>query len=267
MQRHLVFTNGRSGSNYLAGLINRHPQLVNYGEVLGEWTIPYRIYEKLMINKLSMADYLNYLYSSRSFFYLSQIYSAFAHLQKSKKVNLKRWRAIQSLGIKDFSMNFTRRGLRNYLREQPDIKVICLYRENHLERYISYLNLQQSGVVSLEKGSSEGNSPPNFKVNVPIDILIRELETIERETLEQLEIVRELSPERVYKIRYEDLFSSAEKRILIQSEMFDFLEVETLDIQGSSRKILSKQMADIIENYDDFYQALKQTKYEKFLNH
>ncbi|MEL4894915.1 hypothetical protein [Crocosphaera sp. Alani8] len=57
--------NGRSGSNYVAGVINQHPQLVNYGEVLGEWTLPYRLYEKLANHKVPVDSYLDYIYSNK----------------------------------------------------------------------------------------------------------------------------------------------------------------------------------------------------------
>lgn len=265
MEHHIVFTNGRSGSNYISGLINRHPNLTNYGEVLGEWTIPYKLYEKFFASRATTEAYLDYIYSSRSFFYLSQLYSASAHIRKSKKINFKDLSSIKSLGIKDFSMNFTRRGLRNYLRDRPDIKVISLYRENHLERYISYLNLKQSGVVSVEKDQTKRIKTKDLKVRVSPDEVLSDLKRIEQETEDQLEIVRELSPERVYEIRYEDLFSSRERSSSIQQGMFDFLGVEPLDIQGSSKKILTKKMSEIIENYDEFLSQIRDTRYEKFV--
>jgi hypothetical protein len=265
MERHIVFTNGRSGSNYISGLINHHPNLTNYGEVLGEWTIPYRLYENFFAGRTTTEAYLDYIYSSSSFFYLSQTYSAIAHIRKSKKINFKNLNSVKSLGIKDFSMNFIRRDLRNYLRDRPDIKVISLYRENHLERYISYLNLKQSGVVSVEKNQAKRVPTKDLKVRVSPDEMLSDLERIEKETEDQLEIVRDLSPERVYEIRYEELFSSKEKSSSIQLGMFDFLGVEPLDIQGSSKKILTKKMPEIIENYDEFLSQIRNTRYEKFV--
>lgn len=46
MNKHIILTNGRSGSNYISGVLNSHPHITNYGEVLGEWTVPYMIYDK-----------------------------------------------------------------------------------------------------------------------------------------------------------------------------------------------------------------------------
>ena len=45
MNRHIILTNGRSGSNNIANTLNLHAQLVNFGEVLGSWTLPRRLYE------------------------------------------------------------------------------------------------------------------------------------------------------------------------------------------------------------------------------
>ncbi len=42
MNRHIILTSGRSGSNYLANTLNQHPQIVNYGEVLATTLIPYK---------------------------------------------------------------------------------------------------------------------------------------------------------------------------------------------------------------------------------
>ncbi|MEM7581601.1 MAG: hypothetical protein AAF316_17540, partial [Cyanobacteria bacterium P01_A01_bin.80] len=76
MNKHLILTNGRSGSNYLVTLFNSHPQITNYGEVLGDWTLPYKLNKKIKFG-LPLFDnyhnYLNYIYNSKLFFYSSQI--------------------------------------------------------------------------------------------------------------------------------------------------------------------------------------------------
>ena len=37
--RHFILTNGRSGRNYFVQARNKQPQIANYGEVLGDWTL------------------------------------------------------------------------------------------------------------------------------------------------------------------------------------------------------------------------------------
>ena len=51
MNKHFIFTSGRSGSNYLSNTLNISKKCVNYGEVLGEWTVPYKwIYKNFFKN-------------------------------------------------------------------------------------------------------------------------------------------------------------------------------------------------------------------------
>ncbi len=68
MNRHIIFTNGRSGSNYIANIINQHPNAVNYGEVLGDWTLPYKIHQKIGMGGKSDIEYLEYIYKDKVFF-------------------------------------------------------------------------------------------------------------------------------------------------------------------------------------------------------
>lgn len=118
MQKHIIFTNGRSGSNYLANTLNLHPNITNYGEVLGDWTIPYQLHKKLGLGGRTVTEYLNHIYTSKSFFYSAQTYSAISHLKKKKAPNFKFWHQIQTLGIKDFSINFKMRKISNYLEKK-----------------------------------------------------------------------------------------------------------------------------------------------------
>ena len=38
MERHVILTLGRSGSNTLCDMLNQHPEVLNFGEVLAEGT-------------------------------------------------------------------------------------------------------------------------------------------------------------------------------------------------------------------------------------
>ncbi|MGB3512435.1 MAG: hypothetical protein WBA93_24990 [Microcoleaceae cyanobacterium] len=136
MQKHIILTNGRSGSNYLSNLLNTHPQIVNYGEVLGKWTLPYKLHTRLGLGGRSATDYLDYILTSPSFFYMGQLYSILSHFKKGKKINFKLWSQVKTIGIKDFSINFVKRNIKDYLRDHQDILVINLYRENQLKRIV-----------------------------------------------------------------------------------------------------------------------------------
>ena len=94
MNRHIILTSGRSGSNYLTNTLNQHPQIVNYGEILASMIIPYKFYDRCKKYKLcnwSVIDYLNYAYNSKTFFYTAQFYSVYSHFRKKKAIKFKTW--------------------------------------------------------------------------------------------------------------------------------------------------------------------------------
>lgn len=155
MKKHIILTNGRCGSNYLVNLLNTHPQIVNYGEVLGEWTLTYKLNNTLGLGGKSPTDYLDYILTSPYFFYMAQLYLIFSRLQKGKKINFKLWSQIKSIGIKDFSINFAKRNIKYYLRDHEDILVINLYRENQLKRLVSLTMMEATGLIAIDKNAKK----------------------------------------------------------------------------------------------------------------
>ena len=73
MRRHLILTHGRSGSNFLTNSLNLHPQVVNYGEVLGDWTLPCKLRKLNLLNSESYEQYLDQLYTSSPLYYCAQL--------------------------------------------------------------------------------------------------------------------------------------------------------------------------------------------------
>jgi hypothetical protein len=59
MQSHIILTNGRSGSNFVVNIINQHPQILNYGEVLGEWTILRKLHKVGILRSSDDREYLD----------------------------------------------------------------------------------------------------------------------------------------------------------------------------------------------------------------
>ena len=266
MNKHIIFTNGRSGSNYLANLLNQHPQITNYGEVLGDWTLPYQLHLKYSFGGSSDLEYLHYIYQSQTFFWLAQFYSAYAHVKEKKKINFKTWHQLQSLGIKDFSIHFHRRNLQSFLLENGSLKVINLYRDNSLKRYISLVYMGKTGVIKTTKASSNEHIN-STKVAIDVDELLAQLKIYETEKEEQLSLVNQLEAHRVLNIRYEDYFGSDEAQEQYNNSMFELLGVKALPTKIKSRqqKILSDSLSEIIANYEQIYDRLQNTPYAKYL--
>ena len=261
MQPHIVFTNGRSGSNFLVNVINQHPNLLNYGEVLGEWTLFKKLHNKKIFGSSDNTAYLDFILSSKWLFYLAQFYAVFARLRRREPLNFKRYKNIKALGFKEFQVNFSRAGLENYLKDRTDIKVIYLYREDIFRRYLSKEALSQTN-VAVSRGDSDASSN---KVVLDTNSLLEEIEVIDNENKLLAQMVEELTPDRVYTVRYEDLFSEVSTRDQICKEIFEFLNVPNISVQGKHRKILSNKISDTIENLDEVKSCLEGTPYLQLL--
>ncbi len=264
-KKHIILTNGRSGSNYLANLLNLHPEITNYGEVLGDWTLPYKLYKlinKVPRNKILVSDYLDYIFENRIFFNAAQYYSMYSHIKKKEKPNFKQNKQIKTIGVKDFSINFYRRGIANYIAERPNLYIINLYRDNSLKRLLSLNLMNATGVVAVKNPQPRKKT----KIKLPIDNLIEEIELYEKEKEEQFELIKLSPKDKVMNVKYEDYFSSSEAHKLHNKNIFNFLEVCQLNLVSEHKKISSKSLVDVLENYDQVAEVLKNTKYEKFIS-
>jgi hypothetical protein len=266
MKRFIILTLARSGSNNLVNLLNRHPQITNYGEVLGEWTIPYRLHQKYGLGGKSDAGYLDYIYRSRLFFYLGQIYNVRARFRSGKPINFKFRNQVQLIGVKDFSSNFYRRNISSYLKDREDIQVISLYRENTLKRFISHKKMEKGGAVAL--ASKEDNPVKELKNTIRLDIdqLISELDVFDKQLTDHHAMVNELQPNRILTICYEDMFAANERVTKYRDEVFEFLGVPNMGLQFGHKKILPDDISKVVENYDEMCEALKNTKYHHLID-
>lgn len=262
MNKHIIFTNGRSGSNYLVNLLNAHPQVVNYGEVLGSWTLTHQIYKKMSMGREPDVSYLKYIYDSKIFFFTGQCYSVLVHLKEGKEPRFKNLRNVKNIGIKDFSLNFMRNKIEDFIWETEDLQVINLYRENSLQRFVSFLMLKTTNVVKLD--SKDKATAQMNKLHVDVAEFMQGLDAVDLETKQQLETASKVPSHRLFNVSYEDLFSPHLNKQL-QEEILQFLGVEPLAITSTHKKILPVDLSKVIENYDEILPKLRSSKYEKFI--
>lgn len=260
MRRHLILTHGRSGSNFLTNSLNLHPQIVNYGEVLGDWTLPCKLRKLGLLNDNSSADYLDQLYNSSSLYYLAQAWSAKQHLLKHKPINFKFRSSIETLGIKEFGMHFQRQRLDDYLHRNPDIAVIYLYRENILDRYVSVLSLQRNRVVLSEQANTR-----IAKMTIDIEQMMASLDVLRGELDYTHRLVESLPRDQVITIRYEDAFKDGRTLQAMCNDVFQFLGVDAIAEQSKQKKILSRSLDQVIDNFDDFQSAIQRSPYSDLL--
>ncbi len=269
MDKHIIFTNGRSGSNYILSLLNSHPSVVNFGEVLGKWTLSYKLHTRFGLGGKSIREYLDNIYKSPFFFYMAELYSAYSHIKKRKKICFKHRSNISSIGIKEFSLNFKRLDLHDYLTDNNDILVVNLYRENQLKRLVSLEIMKQSGVVFVDKKRKKVGRPKHLKINkCTLDTIhiVEQLTIYQNELNDQISLAKSIPSQRVLNIKFEDLFESEQKKTDYTVKLFKFLKVEPLQIKSSHHKILSNNLPDIIANYDEIHAILRKTRFAHFLD-
>ena len=267
--KHFIYTEARSGSNYLVNLFNQHPQLANYGEVLGDWTKPHQIYRMLSLNGKPNHSYLNFIYSNKLFFYLAQIYYALQNIQQQKSIKFKQYKQVKSLGIKDFHYNLWDYGLLDFFQKNQDILIIYLYRENLLKQHISLEMMRKTKVVSSQNLENCQQKPEDIKkrkLYIDTDEIMEILQIAEDFVQQKEELLSNLPDSRILRISYEQLFSSPESQNSFRDQAFQFLGVEQIKIESDHRKISSNNLVDIVENYQEVYDALVNTKFAKYLD-
>lgn len=260
MRRHFILTHGRSGSNFVVNTLNLHPELVNYGEVLGDWTIPFKILSRMNNRDNNWEASLDYVYNNRFLFYGAQGYSALSHIRGGKPLNIKLRKRIKSIGVKDLVFLVLKRGLKNYLFNRPDIKVIYLSRRNGLNRYVSLLNMNKTGVVAQEEASEKF-----VRHVIDVEDLLNKLSVFDKENAAGEEIIERLPKDSVLSINYDDYFAD-EKSINRHNQMiFEHLGVRSIDVVSKHKKIIQRPMEEVIENYDSVVSALRDAGYSDFL--
>ncbi|RKZ45938.1 MAG: hypothetical protein DRR16_15625 [Candidatus Parabeggiatoa sp. nov. 3] len=262
INRHVILTSGRSGSNYLANVLNWHPNVVNYGEVLTKTIIPYKWYMKCKICPWSVTEYLEAFYSSRTLFYAAQFYSVYSHIRTGKPINLKRRKNVKSIGTKDFFLHYQLTKAENFLISNKDIAIIYLYRENLLRRYLSMIFLNKTRVAKTEKKQTVQ------KVSIDIDHMIGYLKILETERENENRILAVLQDHPLLAVKYEDYLLADQQATVIDynKRIFEFLGVEPIEILSNHQKILPQEMCKIIQNYDEFRACLINTQYEHYLD-
>ena len=103
MNRHFILTNGRSGSNYFVQALNQHPEIVNYGEVLGDWTMPGRYLRPRFQGEGANARFLDCLYENPLAFMAGQAVSYAARLKSGRRRHFRLRNSVESIGVKEFA--------------------------------------------------------------------------------------------------------------------------------------------------------------------
>lgn len=260
-RKHIVLTLGRSGSNTLVDLLNQHPEILNYGEALGDWSRLRKLQRASGLFKNEDAAYLDALLGNRG---LQRFANVFRNLSKAARADftaVKRIARLQTIGVKEFSLNLDNAGLGSYLAERPDIQVIGLVRSNILARAVSSGVLEQTGVVRT------GSPRPKKQAGVKLEAgqLLRALEAVENENARLLEVLNSLDPARVHMVFYEEAFASHATLLNAVRKAYAFLGVPDHLPEIRQFKLRGRDPLAMLSNRNDLQKVLSGTRYAHFL--
>ncbi|MEZ5895013.1 MAG: hypothetical protein R3C51_01310 [Parvularculaceae bacterium] len=263
--RFIVLTNGRSGSNFLVNALNQHPELVNYGEVLGEWTTPWRRRRWLGVasddDPASIARYLDRFFTSRVRFYAAQAISATDRRGRDEPVRFKRWRDVKAIGVKEFQLLFDQRNLGDYLARRADIKVIGLTRSDPVRRYLSRSLLQRTGQAAARSTEKAVVA----KIRLDAEQFIKGVGVVAEENRRLSEALAAIDDGRKIVVEYDEYFAAPSAMAACNDAMFRLLGLAPVPTAGEHRKLNTRGLRDTIENYDEILVRARGTEIAPYM--
>ncbi|MRU14718.1 sulfotransferase [Roseovarius sp. A21] len=261
--QHVILTLGRSGSNALVNLLNQHPEIMNYGEVLGDWNPIRKMQRRLGAFKEDDAAYLDFCLGNPWGHRLAFAGRSAQRRIKRRPRDGKRLSQVRQIGIKDFALHFQNLGIIDYLAQRPDIKVIGLERANLFDRMISNALLEASGVVEIREGQG---GPAETKLHMEPQNALNALEVIEGENIILNQMLAGIPQERRMHVRYEDFFAGPQQTAAIMDDLHRFLEVAPFKPEVRMRKIVQGRSIDRLANRDEVIEALKGTRFQRLID-
>ena len=193
-KRFMIFTNGRTGSNWLVSLLRDHPEIRVHSEIFGEHQIKHAAIRKL-ITKRGPAPYLA---------------SCFRRMTTENYVCIKMlyYNIDEDYGLKHGLTGLS--SLRSAIFEDPGLAFIHLRRLNHVERLIS-------NALATASGRFLNGKYPDQKIEIDLTWARSELDRMV-EWEKQFDAA--LPKARTFKTSYEDLVADPGE---VMTSIFEFL--------------------------------------------
>jgi hypothetical protein len=242
--RFLVTCPARTGSTMLMWFLQSHPDLCAHGEVLAPtgplniFGIDYRIDPPLddVLRAIRDRDPVAFLRD-----YVWQAGNRRAAGFKGKYEELLR---------REYA------GLLDYIRHETDVRVIHLWRENLLERYVSeYLAVKIYGVYNVVRGRKR---PAEQTIRLSLEECQADFQRTEHRRAKFRSL---LAGHRILEVTYEVLLSSQTDTL---TRIQEFLEVDPRPLETQSVKMRSRPLRETIENYEELAANFRASRYGRF---
>lgn len=260
--KHMVFTLGRSGSNTLVDLLNQNPAILNVGEVLGEWMTLRRLQQKYGPCRNDDTAWLDAVLGNRWLLRGLNGYRNLTRYRAGTPHEAKALRRIRSVGFKEFSLNFDRLGIGDYPERRPEVLVIGLTRRNVIDRMISTLALEQTGVVQAHAGAGRPAAP---KLRLDPGEALRRLDAVAEENERLEERLNRIDPARLFRIDYGDFTAGNEALIARVRKVYAFLGVPDHQPRIRTAKIIRSDPLNRLEHGAVLRDFIARTRHARWL--
>jgi hypothetical protein len=206
--------------------------------------------------------YLDWILGSNSFLLAANTIRTLGKIRNGDLAEIKSLRKIQSVGVKDFSLNLQKAGLSEFLLARPHIKVVGLLRQNVVERMVSNEMLEITGLVKLRSDQAYSQ---RRKIRILPETVLGKLACIEAENMQLLEMLKDLPQQRVFRTDYEDLFASTIQTERIVREIYAFLGASDYRPKVRMKKILQKDPLRDIANADQVRYIISGSRFGHYL--
>jgi len=229
----VIYTRGRTGSTVLTDLLNCHPDIFCDVEIFN-----------FMYSKGVVAFPLSYIKSC------------------SKRAALYK-RSTYGLKVKIAQLRYEHK-YSNYEKILSDLssdgwKFIYLKRENFLRHKLSNILSAESKIFHLL--NSDTVKPP--KIRIDCNSLLEGIkfsEEVEKTEKENLRNIPHLT------LIYENDIIDNSKHQGTADKVFSYLGLKSCRVSTNYKRIISDNLEETIQNYDEVYSFFKDTKYSKYLN-
>jgi LPS sulfotransferase NodH len=240
--RFIILARSRTGSNFLRGLLNAHPQIT----VLGE----------LFQNERQIGwAYPGYSQSNRIFSLFLEHPVEFL----SQKVFRNFPTQTRAVGFKIFYYHAQSNNWRSvwpYLQQDQNLHVIHMKRQNLLKTYLSKKKADLTDVWVDTNSDSQNRKP--FSVSLDFKEC---QETFSQTRAWENEYDAFFGHHKVFEIYYEDLSQDYSK---VMQRVFDFLNVDQYPVKPQTRKQSKRSLSETIENYAELKNQFQGSEWETF---
>lgn len=246
--RFVIIGSGRSGSTMLNNLLRSHPNILSFGEILGETRI---IWDHGNFNETHSTPELLEFRKNNPVEFIKLVYDS------------AEGDDVTCVGFKSLYPQYGRQGgfprILNYLLENDDIKFIHNKRRNLFKTYCSY----ELAYARRHQGlTMNAYSPEEVSRDLTIALDPEAcLEFVRKTEVEQRKFDTLFSARESLEVVYEDLAKDIDGTM---AEVQSFLGVPLATLQLNTHKVRQKAIEEVVENYAEVRELLSREGFSRF---